>query len=339
MSSGAPDWWIQGIIPMLFLNLGDTPGDYEDRAGLILKVNADEDALEFSDSEIDDHAADHEEGGSQEITHNSLDLGVSDHHTKFTALEARQAINSIFGADGKADKLIDLDTFALHSGRTRFGLQVVNTDGQITQNAYYDAPNWKYIANGYAMMLTMEDDTGNIILKTAPSGLADGVITFTARFTLDVSGNLISIANIKGIDLKAPVSINHSAFVPKYSSYNYSRTFDQLANRTVTSNQSFFAHVQLPHGLTVNRVDLYGYRNDVLSVLHLWMYRNDRAGGEDLMADITADWADGYGSKEDASIDDGLIDNDTYTYLFQLSIDPNNDVGDCAFSGAKISFA
>ncbi len=53
---------------MLFKNLGDTPGDYIDRAGLALTANVDEDELTWTAAEPDAHSSRHELGGADVIS-------------------------------------------------------------------------------------------------------------------------------------------------------------------------------------------------------------------------------------------------------------------------------
>ena len=69
------------------------------------------------------HKLSHQNGGADEISVAGLAGETAElaahkilpaiHHVKFTAAEARAAINNIFGADGKADSDIDLDTHKL----------------------------------------------------------------------------------------------------------------------------------------------------------------------------------------------------------------------------------
>lgn len=77
---GEKDWYVSGVFNMAFINLNDTFGDYVDRAGLVPKVNAVEDALEPSDAQIDSHVSRHESGGADELGHNNLALSYNDHH-------------------------------------------------------------------------------------------------------------------------------------------------------------------------------------------------------------------------------------------------------------------
>lgn len=43
-------------------------------------------------------ASDHESGGDEEITHNNLTLGGSDHHTRYSDEEAQDAVGTIMGS-------------------------------------------------------------------------------------------------------------------------------------------------------------------------------------------------------------------------------------------------
>ncbi len=361
MASGAPDWWIQGLIPMAWVNLVDTPGDYVDRAGLVPKVNAGESALEFSDAKIDDHKARHKYSGADEIDvsgltpgpheashrngstdvllHNNMARGASDHHTKFTAAEARAAINDIFGADGKADKDIDIGNYILKGTHMRFGHVIDETQTMFMGNAYYDDPNFRYIVNGAACLIQFVEATGALYYSTAIIGVAAALISWNGRFTLNINGNLSGVATYDGIYLSKPVIVAPCEFMPSNDTIQYEVSGLKLENRGTFAAQYFYATLQLPHGKTVSRLDLYCYRDDPASSVWLNMYRTDRELGQTAMAELIADWTDGYGSIADTSIVDAVIDNDTYVYYLLLRLQPNNAVADVHFTGAKISFA
>jgi len=59
-----------------------------------------------------------------------------------------------------------------------------------TQNAYYQSPNWKYIASSIAAT-RYEQSSGAHAWHTAASGTAGNTITFTQAMTLDASSNWV----------------------------------------------------------------------------------------------------------------------------------------------------
>jgi hypothetical protein len=59
----------------------------------------------------------------------------------------------------------------------------------ITNNAFYDGANWKYIANQFASQYAQVNSTHQWF--TAPEGTAGNNVTFTERARIDSSGNLL----------------------------------------------------------------------------------------------------------------------------------------------------
>ena len=339
MASGAPDWWIQGIIPMTFLSIFDTPAEYDDHAGQVPKVNAGEDALEFSDAVIDAHKSRHVVGGADALAHTDLNPQPADHHAVFTAAHARASINDIFGSDGKADADINLDGKQLKDSYMRLGHLKGDSQNFFTNNLYYDAPNWKYITNGFGSYIRFERSNGAVYIYTAVSGVADAIASMVVRFKLDVNGYLDYVRRFDGVWLSKPVSVGPHIFVPASEGYAWFRNNTSLNNRASDSQQLFYGSVQLPHGKTVSKLDLYGYRTDVDSTLAIELRRNNRANTSVLMATCTSNWTDGWGTIADSSITSATIDNDNYSYDIKLEIFTKDNPGDVYFSGARISFS
>jgi len=136
----------------------------------------------------------------------------------------------------------------------------------------------------------------------------------------------------------SPLSVSPPAFQPRYDNQDWTIEQTYLKNRSALAGQSFCAPICLPHGVTVTKLILYGYRDDAASSLILYIMRIDRVGGQTAMVAITADWADGNGSKEDTVIGNPIIDNVNYSYNLPLYLDPNDSVNDVKFFGAKIEF-
>lgn len=361
MAYGAPDWYILGLYPLQFLQLEDTPGEYTDKAALGVKVDAAEENLEFTDMAPDAHKDRHKSGGADEIDitgltpklheathrsggtdvllHSNLNPQTSDHHVKFSAANARAAIGDIFGADGKADGNINLDSHSIISGSSLIGPVSDDTYNGMMYNVYWDDPAWRFIADGYATFFYLYNDGSIRMFTSTISGLADGAITWKATFMIDADGNLTLVATYDGISLSKPIMVAPAAFQPRYDTYDYDVTYVALHNRTSLTVQGYVAPVYLPHGKTVSELKLYGFRDDGSAAMYLALIRSNMAGGNVTIADVSADWTNDYGSHEDQSITSGLINNDTYNYALYLELNPNNNVNDVQFTGAKISFA
>ena len=136
-----------------------------------------------------------------------------------------------------------------------------------------------------------------------------------------------------------PLAMGPEHFGPLNDTYQFFRDATVLRNSTVLTIQNFYAPVVLPQGAKVQKVTLYGYRDDALATLGLRMYRSDRVGNMLIMADMSADWTDGYGSIEDTTIDYDTIDNETYTYDLMVSLSPNDDVNDVRYTAGVIEWS
>ena len=136
----------------------------------------------------------------------------------------------------------------------------------------------------------------------------------------------------------SPLSIPPSAFVPYDDSYDWMISYEVLNNRTSLEVHVYYAPVILPQGVTVSKLTLYGYRNDALAVMMLTLRRVARDATAVEMASITAGWTIEWDSAYDDTIGYATIDNENYSYVLEIELDPNDDVGDVRFSGAKIEF-
>ena len=135
-----------------------------------------------------------------------------------------------------------------------------------------------------------------------------------------------------------PLAIPPSAFVPNLDTQDWNIRDGYVGNRAALTQQNYFAPVYLPDGVTVNKLTLHGYRDDADAVMTLGLHRNNREGGLETLASVTADWITGYSSKSDEAIDYPVIDNENYDYSLELILDPNDDVLDVRFAGALIDW-
>lgn len=136
-----------------------------------------------------------------------------------------------------------------------------------------------------------------------------------------------------------PLSIHPAAFVPQLDSYDWAVDAVRLRNRVALSTQEYIAPINLPNGASITKVTLYGYRDDGAADLSIEVRRNDRAGNSGFIAEVVADWTDGYGSKSEEDIDNAQINNTAYGYSVRVHLNPNDDVGDCQLTGVEIEWA
>ena len=136
----------------------------------------------------------------------------------------------------------------------------------------------------------------------------------------------------------SPLSIPPPAFVPYNETYDWVIDSGVLWNRTSLEIHLYYAPVILPHGATVSKVTLYGYRNDALATMSLILFRVNRTGNGVEMAMLMADWVLGWSSIYEDNISYATVDNENYQYVLEVGLDPNDNIGDVRFTGAKIEF-
>ena len=135
-----------------------------------------------------------------------------------------------------------------------------------------------------------------------------------------------------------PLAIPPSAFVPQLDTQDWEILQIYVRNRSILTQQNYYAPVYLPDGVTVNKLTLHGNRDDADAVMVLCLRRNNRQGVLEAMALVTADWTTGYSSKSDEAIDYPVIDNENYDYSLELTLDPNDAVTDVEFTGSLIGW-
>lgn len=136
----------------------------------------------------------------------------------------------------------------------------------------------------------------------------------------------------------SPMSIHASVFIPQDDQTDYHCYEGGLRRRADLGAAYFHGPVSLPHGVTVTKLILYGYRTDAAATLELILRCVTNAGSVNPMATILADWSDGNGSKEETSIGYDTVDNSTYSYYLYAHIHPNYDVWDVILRRAVIEF-
>lgn len=134
------------------------------------------------------------------------------------------------------------------------------------------------------------------------------------------------------------VSIAPTAFVPSLDTQDWEITTAAVKNRAALTLQHLYAPIILPERAKVQKLTLYGNRNDGDATLALQLSAFDRTQFESSMAQISADWTDGYNNKSSTEILNAVVDNDIYCYALILTLDPNDSVDDVRFTGARIDW-
>ena len=65
----------------------------------------------------------------------------------------------------------------------------------------------------------------------------------------------------------------------------------------------------------------------------------DRWLGQITLAEVIADWTDGDSSGYDDTIDNPVIDNLSYWYFLEATLDPNDDTFDVALQRVQIDWS
>lgn len=267
------------------------------------------------------HKLSHQNGGADEISVAGLAGETAElaahkilpaiHHVKFTSAEARAAINNIFGADGKADVDINLDTHKLINV-----VDPVTDQGGDTKKARENA------LTTHAGLPTVHQDAPGLI----------------ETHRLVAAAHHAAYTDAKARAAMSPISLSPAAFWPIFDTYDYDQGGNFLKNRIALTAQYYQANVSFPPGVTITKLTFFAYRDDALSDTSITLYRVGRTGALSAMATVVANWIDGYNSSYDDSIVYAVIDNVDYSYLLQCSIEPNDNVLDVRLVGAMIDF-
>ena len=146
------------------------------------------------------------------------------------------------------------------------------------------------------------------------------------------------IGNFPAPGYPKPLVFSTVAFGPTLDTQDWTISGTALQNRASLEMQVFYAPVLVPHGSTVKKLSLYGFRDDAVAGLYVSLQRRDLAGAMETMADVYADWTTGDSSGYDDTINYPVIDNDNYRYCLAVSIDPNDSVYDVMFRSAVIEW-
>jgi hypothetical protein len=170
----------------------DVNGDL--RVSTIANATTDTDRFLVSDSGVIKYRTGSELlsdiGGQAALTNPVTGTGTTNYIPKFTGTSAIGNSNLQTDASGNLGLGVTPSAWALKAFQIAAGAVAGGNAGQgiaIVRNAYFDG-SWKYYASSTASIY--EQDAGQHIWKTAPSGTAGNAITFTQAMTLDASGRL-----------------------------------------------------------------------------------------------------------------------------------------------------
>ena len=100
---------------------------------------------------------------------------------------------------------------------------------------------------------------------------------------------------------------------------------------------SFYAPVQLPHGVTVTKVTSYWYDVDSEDI-YCVLVRTNTTGSLNNMAFVSSSGSAGDGSTVDTTIPYSSTDNSLYQYTLYMNIDANSPTSNLRFRFATIEF-
>lgn len=137
----------------------------------------------------------------------------------------------------------------------------------------------------------------------------------------------------------SPMSIPPSAFFPEFDTVDFQLSESHLRKLSTFDSAYFYAPVILPHGATITKVTLFGYRQDNNAYLDLFLNRVTNTAGSYQMALIYAEWTDGNGSAYDDTISDATIDNNSNSYHLKCKIQCNDHFDDVKLIRVQIDFS
>jgi len=147
-----------------------------------------------------------------------------------------------------------------------------------------------------------------------------------------------NVGNFPEKGFPKPPSIGPPNIFPRDDGVDWYINGNELRKNVSLEMGLYWVPVHLPQGARVTKLTLYGYRDDVLAGLSIFLRRASNVGVTDDMATVAATWTDGNGSGYDDTIDNAVIDNENYSYIMDLSLSPNDSVNDVRFRRAQIDW-
>jgi len=122
-----------------------------------------------------------------------------------------------------------------------FAAGAVDASTHVSQNAYFDGTDWRYIQSAGATNYYLTQTTHN--WRIASAGTAGNPITFTTVMTLDASGNLLvgTTSSGAGIGYSTKIAVDGGSGEPSIfkTSAGVSATCIRAWNSATTGNNSF----------------------------------------------------------------------------------------------------
>lgn len=149
----------------------------------------------------------------------------------------------------------------------------------------------------------------------------------------------IGTAEPAGGNILSPISLPAAAFRAEDDNLDFFCDATGLRRGTSTDAAYFYHALRLPHGVTLTRLTLFGYRDDANSLISLHIFRVSNAGATVGMIGLDSNWTDGEGSITGTSFMYATINNNDYAYVMRAYIVPNDAVGDVILRRAKLEFS
>jgi len=291
-----------------------------------VKINCDADgklkidpALIFENPPTEDEA---KKGPSSEWAYDHK-ADAAAHHAKFTAAEARAAINNILNSLGKVTDNFDLNYKSINFVRTLFfdGLSGTGNYGYIS---YYNVSGrwrmWGVNSTGGAIACYIEIFNGATYDRVALQVWVTAAIT-THKADVDAHHAKYTDAEALaacGLDGSQYYSIPGSAFEATAPDvHSVTKGITGVLN-IGDDGFAVFAHVHLPHGATVTGVIVYGSED---CEDNYWYLKRVT-----LTSGAAAEMASNTINSEDVSISAAAINNSAYGYYIYTDGLTNGDV-------------
>lgn len=184
-------------------------------------------------------------------------------------------------------------------------------------------------------VLTSGTDVGDVIIGS----------TNTAYIKFDASNSSVTIVcSDAGITYNTEqtrkYSIAASDVVPNYENQEWNIGVNSARSGHDTDYAEFAAPFHLPNDSIITAITVYYYRTDESASAHITpQYVNFSNGTINSMcSQIYSDSSSGYHSVTETSFSGNTIDNDTYSYSFQIFVNPNDSAFEVFFIAAVIEY-
>lgn len=136
--------------------------------------------------------------------------------------------------------------------------------------------------------------------------------------------------------------INPISLIGNSDQVDYIFTNGKLTNRTTLTEQTFYAPLVLPDGVTITEVVLYGCTNHASATLRITSLNRilmSTGAYTSLNVSLSISGTGGYQNATDNTLANNVIENTQYSYYFIIGIDPGAAVGDCELDGIRVAYA